>query len=114
MMFEVNLDKTKLGISFMHDKPQSALREPYCRTTKCILYGLTSNQAIKLAEGVSRCSWLDNFRKATGRKLALSAMKGLTREDRQKVWEVYLNRPRNQPKLPTAQRDVSGNVMEGP
>ena len=124
MMLEVNLEKTTLGISFVHSKPLTkmvanrGLAEPYCRTTKCVLFGITHNQTIKLAEGVSRCSWLDNFRKSTGRKLALaralSALTGLTREERKKVWEAYLSRPRCQTTLSgTVCKDVSGNIIEG-
>lgn len=68
------------------------------RVTICTIneLGDTKEQNVLIGEGLSMCHPSDTFDKAKGRKIALtnalvaaSADGGLTREDRQDIWNVY-------------------------
>lgn len=110
-MLKVTLSNGRvLGISWNHSKttdskPVSDLRGGKetlpLRTTYCELYLIDGEGDISLvASGVAICSYLDQFVKEYGRKASLKdAMKAanLPEEDRERVWEFYLNRRELQP-----------------
>lgn len=109
-MIRAKLPDRTLGITFKHvpafktigymtggdgqpDKNQPIKRE--IRTTKCEIYEVVGEDARLVGHATAECSPLDNFEKATGRKVALTkalAWMKMGKEDRSHVWEAYQNR----------------------
>ena len=88
----------QLGLSFRHhSRPQIALPKPF-RYTTCYILELsssTSTDGKQISRGQANCSTLDQFKKETGRKVALRralADSNLSKEDRKVVWKAYHER----------------------
>ena len=118
-MIIVDIGRLQLAIAFTHPKRKDTHPHGPTRHTVCEIFELLSGgQAKAVAEGRVACSCQDQFRKETGRKLALeraicnhvynvktqrckkctqrfistySAMR-LTKDERQRVWEAYRSR----------------------
>lgn len=109
MMLIVDLGRTKLGIAFEHPRETKSDGRQQPVATKCQIFGIRDlGEPMLLSKGQADCSRLDNFCKAKGRKLALTRaldkLVTLTKAERTKVWEQYLNRPRTAPKPPAEPR----------
>ena len=109
MMLIVNLGSTSLGIVFEHVRGDN--HQPYA--TKCKLFGVrTGAEPVLLAKGTAKCSYLDNFQKCVGRKIALTRALGklstLSKADRKAVWDAYRNRSHEATPLM-----ATGDVLEG-
>ena len=109
-MIKVQLPNMLMGISFSHPVKREAMTSiplfdaiptMQVRYTHCELYEILPGpdnekpQTKLMCEGIARCSPLDNFNKEAGRKIALTrAIKvlELNRDEREVVWETYLNR----------------------
>lgn len=108
-MIRVKLGNRTLGVTFQREFIPALIREtlkgrmsedaPQVRATYCELHRLDDNgqsEAI-VARSRARCARQDNFSFEAGRKLSLArALKqyGLTRDERSRVWSIYLDRPR--------------------
>ena len=98
-MIRVELPGRTIGLSFKHLSSEAAA-EYISHCTWCTIYDIKGEDAIELSWGNASCSVLDNFNKATGRKLALErAMHQLHlvnghpvvlgKAERQQVWDTY-------------------------
>jgi hypothetical protein len=94
-------DGQEIGIGFSYiTLPQllsKTMKLSEARTTVCKLYGIGSDgkPATVLASDDAACSASDNFRKETGRKIALTRAiekAKLSKQDRRLVWEAYFGR----------------------
>ena len=108
-MIKAEISGKVLGITFRHPTDLSAVplsefnpdgpTHRKRRRSVCEIFELIGDAAkptaALLTMGEVKCHFKDNFKKSTGRKEALTrALKSLklSKEDRQKIWEAYLNR----------------------
>lgn len=107
-MIRVQLnDGREIGVAWKHtsiaSKPNASGEVFQLRATYCTLFEIDGDNLQIIARGVSKCSYLDNFKKETGRKLSLRdafTHTNLSPTDRQQVWGAYLNRPRPKNEVP--------------
>lgn len=97
-MTRIELPSITLGIVFIHsqvkqeDLSKFGLVSNTIRSTHCELYNIMSGVTKLISEATARCSVDDNFKKSTGRKIALTrALRktGFGKAERRLVWEAY-------------------------
>lgn len=126
-MITVDLPNRKLAVTFSHPTanpknpehgPNGKERRKPGRFTRCDIFEILAGGQLKpLCSGQTACSRADNFRKETGRKIALQralcnhvtdyktrlckkchakmvsyGTSGLTQKERKQIWETYFNR----------------------
>ncbi len=103
-MITVTLPDRTLAIVFSHfhviSFPPNSTAGVKVRATRCELFELDAVGRIilpRLSKGESKCSPLDNFIKAVGRKIALTralmnADDPFAKADRTAIWDAYWRR----------------------
>lgn len=105
MQFITKLPEVTLGFTFRHihlphDKPDTVPGDKgghlYQHKTHCTVYEIKGNDAIFRLTATAYTSLWDNFRKVTGRRVALTKALDrllLSRENRTLVWRAYRAKP---------------------
>ena len=91
-MMRVQIDDKNFEILFRHvrieDKPENA--PPIQAFTECEIVKLNGESKMRWSTGYAICSVKDQFRRATGRKIALTrAVACFRRDQRTQIWNEY-------------------------
>lgn len=92
---KVIVDNTELRVGFKHEEFRDADGSPswiHHRTTCTVWETVQDQEPQIIARGSADCCGLDNFKKETGRKIALSraiAQLDLPKAERAEIWQQY-------------------------